>query len=331
MAKNKDTAKSTPSAVTVPEASDAERLPSPEEVRAMLQGAQRKHFEGLGMPWAVLLGGAPQQLMPQVVATVLQEGGTRPSWRWNVNKTDFVLMAWPKDQPTRAAVVMAGPEGGKLRPLDAAPFIEGLPNDLIIAEVHPWQVGTGGNVAATMEEGRNPMWFYDPVYERDLEKLTPGVTQTILLAGLAFSVRKALLDEITVTKGPQFEVHAEAWLAENPGKSRLDVPPLKFPLAGRHLIMPGKQFCEYQIRAKIEQVDECELEKMNVKILYLSFPFDNRPNMELPLYVPASILKEYEPAEGEEIDAYIWLEGRINDQEPSEPAQTEPEHISPLQ
>ena len=158
---------------------ESHRKPTPEEAQAMLRGENRQHFEGLGLQWGVLLGGMPQQLMPQVVATVLKAGGTRPAWRWNVNKTDFYLMAWPKDEPVRACVVMAGPEGDKLHPLDAFPMAEGLPNDAKVAETHPWKVGVGGNVAVTMTEGRSPMWFYDPVFERDYDMLTDdGIAKT---------------------------------------------------------------------------------------------------------------------------------------------------------
>lgn len=68
---------------------------------------------------------------------------------------------------------------------------EGLPNDAKVAETHPWKVGVGGNVAVTMTEGRSPMWFYDPVFERDYDMLTEGVTQTFLLSGVCLSIRKA--------------------------------------------------------------------------------------------------------------------------------------------
>ena len=294
---------------------ESHRKPTPEEAQAMLRGENRQHFEGLGLQWGVLLGGMPQQLMPQVVATVLKAGGTRPAWRWNVNKTDFYLMAWPKDEPVRACVVMAGPEGDKLHPLDAFPMAEGLPNDAKVAETHPWKVGVGGNVAVTMTEGRSPMWFYDPVFERDYDMLTEGVTQTFLLSGVCLSIRKALLDDITITKGPPFEVYAQDWLEKNPGKTGLDVPPLKFNLKGRHLIMPGRQFCEYQMRATVEDVDDCRLDRMDIRILYVSFPFDDRPSLQLPLYAPKSVLKDFDPKAGDEIDAYVWLQGRVTDQD----------------
>lgn len=291
----------------------AGRQLTPEEARALLDGSDRTHFEGLGMQWIVLLGSDPRKLMSQVVATVLQAGGTRPAWRWTTKGTEFVLMAWPKDEPVRAAVLMAGDEGGKLRPVDSFPLIQGLPNDLVVDQVHPWESGSCANVAALMEEGRNPMWFFDPLYEREADDLTPGVTHTFILAGLAFSVRKALLDEISITRGPNFEAHAKQWLEANPGKGRLDVPPLRINMRGHYLIMPGRQFCEYEMRAKIERIDETKLDKMEVKILYLNFPFEHRASMMLPVYASRVVLKDYEPKVGDEIDAYVWLQGHIID------------------
>lgn len=53
--------------------------------------------------------------------------------------------------------------------------------------------GMGANVAVSMIEGKNPMWFFDPL-RRDRADFTPGVTHTFLVAGLAYVVRKALLD-----------------------------------------------------------------------------------------------------------------------------------------
>lgn len=296
-------------------AATQDRLPTPEEVRTQLSGANRVHFEGLGMPWAVLLGASPAQLMPQVVATVLKEGGTRPAWRWTRKEKDYVLMAWPKEEPVRAAVLVSGPVNEKMRPVDAFPLLQGLPNDLTVDQIHPWEKGAGADVAAFVDEGHKPMWFYDPLYERDRDDLTPGVLQTFLVAGLAFSIRKALLDELTITQGPYYEAHAEKWLQEHPDCKRLDVPPLKIPMAGRHLIFPGRTYGEYQLRARVEQIEDHQLERMPVKILYLSFPFEEHAPLLLPVYAPKSVLKDYEPKVGDEIDAYVWLQGRIIDME----------------
>lgn len=308
-------------AVEEPKAPATEmEMPSPEEVEAALQGANRTHSEGLGDAWAVVTGMNPAAVIPQVVGTVLHEGATRPSWQWKGKGQDHVLMVWPKDQPIRAAVLMSGEEGQKLAPTNAVPLLEGVPNDLTVESVHPWEKGFGADVAVMMMEGKNPMWFYDPLYGRDKDDLTPGVTHTFLLAGLAMGVRKALLDEVTYTRGPRFEAHAEAWLAENPGKKRMDVPPLKVSLAGSHMIMPGRRFCEYQVRGVIDTIDDCMLDKMPFKVFYLTFPFDNREPVRLPVYASRMVLGDFEPELGQQVDAYVWLQGRVIDFEPQEQA-----------
>lgn len=296
-------------------APEEDKTPAAASGEKAAPGADRVHGEGLGDAWLALTGRNPAAIMPQVVGTVLHEGGTRPAWRWRRQGREHVLMAWPQDQPVRAAVLMAGEEGGRLKPETALPLLEGLPNDLEVEAVKPRAEGLGADVAVTMLEGANPMWFFDPLYGRDQDDLTQGITHTFWLAGLAFGIRKALLDELTITQGPQYEVHAQDWLEEHPGASRLDVPPLKVPMRGKRCIMPGRRFGEYQIRAEVEQVEDYRLESMDVKALHLSFPFEERPALNLVLYASKYVLGDFAPEKGDEIESYVWLQGRIIDLE----------------
>lgn len=275
----------------------------------------RIHVEGLGDVWAALTGRNPREIIPQVVATVLRAGGTRPPWQWKSRGREYVLLAWPQEGPVRAAVLVAGEEGGQLKPVTAVPLLEGLPADLRIESVHPRNEGLGADVAVSMIEGENPMWFFDPLYSRDKDDLTPDVTHTFWLAAVAFGIRKALLDEVAITSGEDYEEHAQKWLNENPGKKRLDVPPLKLVVKDRHFIMPGRNYCEYQLRARVERVEDHIFEKMPLKVIFLEFPFDNRPNLHLALFASKMTLGNYEPAVGEEIEAYAWFQGRIIDLE----------------
>ncbi|MBQ9536933.1 MAG: hypothetical protein IJU79_03985 [Desulfovibrionaceae bacterium] len=303
----------------VKETIEPDRLLDNKKVEQIIKH-ERVHFAGLGYSWAAVTGSDPRVVLPQVVATVLNAGGTRPAWQWQHKDLDYVLMAWPKDQPLRAAVLMQGEAKQKLKPINAFPLLEGLPNDLTVETVKPLEAGCAANVGCTMQEGQNPMWFYDPLYVRDSQDLTPGVTHTFLMAGLAYGVRHALLDEITVLNGPVFEEYAKAWLEENPDKTRLDVPSLKINVVGKRLIQPGDVFGEYQIRTVIDDIDDCILDKMPAKIIYTQFPFADRPPLTLPIYATKASLKDYVPEKGHEIDAYVWLQGRVvdfNDEEPN--------------
>jgi hypothetical protein len=284
-----------------------------EKTPARPTGENRVHFEGLGDAWGVLTGCNPAEVVPQIAGTVVHAGATRPVWQWRREGKEYVLLAWPQDQPARAAVLMSGNEGENLSPVSVVPLLDGLPNDLTVEETRPWQRGHLANVAAGVIEGENPLWFFNPLYNRDIEALTPGVTHTFLLAGLAYGLRKALLDEMTITRGPQYEAWAAAWLEENPGRGRLDVPPLKVNLTGKRIILPGRNFCEYELRGTVEEAADCQLEKMPVKILYLTFPFENREPLRLPVFASNLVLGDYVPQKGDEVDAYVHLQGRVID------------------
>ncbi|MDR2695018.1 MAG: hypothetical protein LBC79_01375 [Deltaproteobacteria bacterium] len=273
----------------------------------------RTHVEGLGDPWAALLAD-PAALMPQVVGTVLQEGGSRPAWQAAYRGREHILLAWPQESAIRAAVVLRGEEGDKLTPATAVPLLEGVPNDMTTEDLHPWANGVEADVAACRNEGAQPLWFYTPFYFRDREALmTPGVRHTFMLSGLAYGVRKALLDDMTIADGPRFEIWAEKWLEENPDKTRLDVPPWKLSLRGASVLLPSAQYTVYQLRAPILSLEEAELSGEKVYILRLAFGLDTPQPLELPLYAPARVCKRYVPQEGDEIDAIVWLQGRLLD------------------
>ncbi len=280
---------------------------------------QRKHFEALGHQWAVLVGN-PRALMPQIVGTVIHAGGTRPCWQRQEADTETILMAWPQEEPIRAAVIMHGSQEGQLKPVTAVPFLEGMQNDFTVEESRPWKSGVEGHVGVSVLQQEHeavdndkPLWFYNPLYFRDKEDLTAGVTHTFSLAGLAFGVRKALIDELTVTQGPAYESYAEAWLKAFPDKGRLDVPPLKINLVGKQIIMPGRNFCEYEIRCTILEVEKTQLDKLDVYILRMAFPLPKQAPLHLAVYAPSHLLKDYEPQVNDDIDAYVWLQGRIAD------------------
>lgn len=289
-------------------------------------GSNRLHISGLGDTWLALTGHHPADIISQVVATVISEGGTRPVWQWKHKDIEYILMAWPKDQPIRAAVLFSGKSGAELKPVSAFPLLEGEPNDLEVSQIVPRKEGLGADVGCAMRANDNPLWFFDPLYERDRDDLTPGVTHTFWLGGAAFAIRRALLDYITITQGERYEAYAQDWLAKNPGKTSKDVPPLRVEVKNRHIIMPGKHFCEYQIRGVIQEIQDWQFEKMPIKVLYLDFPFDDRPGLRFPLFVSQFVLKDYQPEKGQEIEAYVWLQGRVMDLPEENPTENTASH-----
>lgn len=272
-----------------------------------------KHLEALGDKWHTLLPD-PQKAMPGLVATVLSKGGTRDVWRTESESGESTLIVWPAEEPFRAGVLMHGPKGGELKPVTATPFMEGLPNLLTIEEAHPWFNKREGEFAGTRGPGKAPLWFYNPLFERDAPQCAQGSTHNFELSALAMALRPALIDEMTISSGPQYEAYAAHWLEENPGKTRLDVPQLKFPLKGARILTPTDHCSTYQVRVPITSVQTTLFGGVQVHMLHIQFGMDDPEPLDIMLYAPASICKDgYEPKDGDEIDIIMWLQGRIAD------------------
>ena len=276
-----------------------------------------RHLEQLGDKWFPLL--ADPNMIPGVIGTTINLGGTRPVWNVERGDTQTMLMAWPEQSLLRSGVVVSGPRDGKLEPSVVVPLLEGFPNVMTVVESYPWKGGLQGEVLAQPQDNVDPLWFYDPLFFRDAEvDLTPGVTQTFYLAGLCYGIRRALLDDLTITDGPNYEAWAAKWLKENPGKTRLDVPPLKISLHGLRVLGPiERSTSEYQGRVRIYDVDSFLFgpEGAQEKVYRFGATFGTTETpIHLILYAPERIcIKGYVPEEGHEVDVMFWMQGRVVD------------------
>lgn len=278
-----------------------------------------KHEELLVKPWSCLVKNMKE--MPYVMKVVVDNGGTRPAWHAKDGDKENFVMAWPKETLLRAGIIVGGEVEGKLEPKAIFPFMEGFPNKLRIEKTHPWANGLEGEVGCVAGESDQILWFYDPLYFRDYKiDLTEGIEQTFYLSGLCLGLRRALLDEITVTSGPYYEAHAKKWLEENPGKTRLDVPALKIDIHGKRLLSPTDTASEYQARAVVEEVEEFEFPpKSGEKIYRFVTTFGEKEHMRVLMFVPEKVCqKGYVPQAGHEVDMIFWLQGRVVDIEPGD-------------
>lgn len=273
-----------------------------------------QHIESMGDKWFALGVDAKQVL--GVVTTTLEFGGSRPVWGMKDEKIERMLMAWPSDSLLRTSVLMVGKPEGKLTAVAVSPLMEGFANTLTIKKTYPWKDGHAGEIMAAPEDFP-PLWFYDPLFFRDAGEDVEGKSCEFLLSGLCFGIRRALLDELTITEGPSYEKHALEWMKNNPDKTRLDVPALKIPLKGKTLIDITDHCCEYQCRASIFDVDSFMFgpENSQMKIYRFGIGFGNpeKPVYAI-IYAPERVCaKGYEPKEGDDVDMIFWMQGRVSD------------------
>ena len=275
-----------------------------------------QHLESMGDKWFAL--GVSIKDIEGVITTTLEYGGSRPVWDKKDEESERILMAWPSDSLLRTSVLVAGKPDGKLATVAVAPFMEGFSNSLTIKDTYPWKGGHAGEILAE-PEGFPGLWFYAPLFFRDAEGDVKGKTCNFLLSGLCFGIRRALLDELTVTQGPAYEKHALEWMKANPTKTRLDVPALKIPLKGKSIIDLTDHYGEYQCRASIFDVDSFQFGPQNsqMKVYRFGVSFGNpeKPVYAI-IYAPERVcVKGYVPQEGDDVDMIFWLQGRVDDTE----------------
>ena len=176
-----------------------------------------QHIESMGDKWFALGVDAKQVL--GVVTTTLELGGSRPAWGMKDETIERMLMAWPSDSLLRTSVLMAGKPEGRLTAVAVSPLMEGFANTLTIKDTHPWKDGHAGEILAAPEDFP-PLWFYDPLFFRDAGEGAEGKSCEFLLSGLCFGIRRALLDELTVTEGPAYEKYALEWMKNNPEEAQ---------------------------------------------------------------------------------------------------------------
>jgi len=272
----------------------------------------QKIFEGLGHLWLTVMKD-PRQEIPVMIPYVLREGVTREAWQVKTEKLETITMVWPQEGSFRAAVTLQGPPDGKLKPKSCAPLLDGVVNDLTVDDIEPWASGVEGNISAFRNEGAKPIWFYNPLLARDKGALTPGVRQSFVISALATGLRRGLLDDMNITQGSMYEEYAAKWLSENPEASRLDVPQLSIDLRGARILMPSDAHGNYQVRCPISSLDECQFADEAVYLLGVEFGLETENPLRFVIYAPKRICNNIEPKVGDEIDAIIWLQGRIID------------------
>ncbi len=274
----------------------------------------QKQFEALGHLWQTVMKD-PKIELPVMIPYVVKEGLTREAWQVKTDKQETMLIAWPKDAPFRAGITVQGKPEGKLDTKTCTPLLEGFANDLTVDEVKPWSSGVEAYFTAFRNEDKQALCFYNPLYFRDKQDLTPGVRQSFVVSGLASALRRGLLDDMHVTKGPLFENYIASWLEENPGSSRHEAPQLSIDLRGERILIPSDFPGNYQMRCPISTVDTCQFADELIYVLGIELGLNTENPLRFILYAPEKICHNITPKVGDEIDALIWLQARVVDSE----------------
>lgn len=272
-----------------------------------------KHFEGLGDKWRALVADPDVTVKAKIVPAITKEGGSRDAWKSNTPDGHTVLLAYPATEPCRSALIIRGKEETKeYQPVSAVPLLEGVENVVEIADTYAWANEAEGEVSI-QHPGGQPLWLFNPLFYRDRWSCQAGQKQIMRISGLAYALRRATQDSVQVKAGPQFEAYAAAFKEKNPDIADADIPALTVPLKGAHILQPYQHACDYQIRVPVQDVKTCKFNDEEVTMLAIALGGKDGNTIRCMLYVSKTVLGDYVPQVGDDIEAIIWLQGRFTD------------------
>ena len=196
----------------------------------------------------------------------------------------------------------------------AYPLLIGINNEVKLKEDYCWQNGGEGEFA--VEAGDDKVInFFDPFYAIDKANFKTDKTQTISLAGLAYSLDKLKEQEFVIDKGEFYNVSRDEFLKENPDKTEQDFEPPVVKLEAEHfrMLIPKQYACEYEIATQIENIKYFKILGEEIAQLKVNLEHsDNEKSLYCFIYASKHVLGKYKPQVGDGINAIVWLSGFFN-------------------
>ena len=189
---------------------------------------------------------------------------------------------------------------------------EGKTNRLTIEEIRIDENGIEGWVEASTIDGRTVI-FFDPYLFLNKDRYRIKESHNIVLSGLAMQFRKAEVDSFTVDKGPMIEIERQRVLEKNPGADVSQIKTVEISLKGSTLYIPfPKEPGEGEFRATVLAVNFFICEGYEFCRVHMNLhPEDEGPAVTYEMYVSGHVLNGYRPSVGDDVEGFVWLQGRL--------------------
>ena len=270
-----------------------------------------EHFEGHGDKWTALFGNTQKFLVDNMEKSVTS--GDIIFKQENILNKKFAGVVYPKNELLSVLSLIELKETYN-EYTSAYPLLIGINNEVKLKEDYCWQNGGEGEFA--VEAGDDKVInFFDPFYAIDKANFKTDKTQTISLAGLAYSLEKLEEKEFVIDKGEFYNVSRDEFLKENPDKTEKDFEPPVVKLEADHfrMLIPKQYACEYEIAAQIESIKYFKILGEEIAQLKVNFEHsENEKSLYCNIYASKHVLGKYKPKIGDGINAIVWLSGFFN-------------------
>ena len=270
-----------------------------------------EHFEGHGDKWVALFGNTEKFAVKNMKKCVTS--GDIIFKQEKILNKKFAGIVYPKNELLSVLSLIELKETCN-EYTSAYPLLIGINNEVKLKEDYCWQNGGEGEFA--VEAGDDKVInFFDPFYAIDKANFKTDKTQTISLAGLAYSLDKLKEQEFVIDKGEFYNVSRDEFLKENPDKTEQDFEPPVVKLEADHfrMLIPKQYACEYEIATQIENIKYFKILGEEIAQLKVNLEHsDNEKSLYCYIYASKHVLGKYKPQVGDGINAIVWLSGFFN-------------------
>ena len=238
-----------------------------------------EHFEGHGDKWVALFGNTEKFAVKNMKKCVTS--GDIIFKQEKILNKKFAGIVYPKNELLSVLSLIELKETCN-EYTSAYPLLIGINNEIKLKEDYCWQNGGEGEFAVEAGDDR-VINFFDPFYAIDKANFKTDKTQTISLAGLAYSLDKLKEQEFVIDKG-----HFR-------------------------MLIPKQYACEYEIATQIENIKYFKILGEEIAQLKVNLEHsDNEKSLYCYIYASKHVLGKYKPQVGDGINAIVWLSGFFN-------------------
>lgn len=270
-----------------------------------------EHLEGHGDKWVALFGNTEKFAVKNMKKCVTS--GDIIFKQEKILNKKFAGIVYPKNELLSVLSLIELKETCN-EYTSAYPLLIGINNEVKLKEDYCWQNGGEGEFAVEAGDDR-VINFFDPFYAIDKANFKTDKTQTISLAGLAYSLDKLKEQEFVIDKGEFYNVSRDEFLKENPDKTEQDFEPPVVKLEADHfrMLIPKQYACEYEIATQIENIKYFKILGEEIAQLKVNLEHsDNEKSLYCYIYASKHVLGKYKPQVGDGINAIVWLSGFFN-------------------
>ena len=270
-----------------------------------------EHFEGHGDKWVALFGNTEKFAVKNMKKCVTS--GDIIFKQEKILNKKFAGIVYPKNELLSVLSLIELKETCN-EYTSAYPLLIGINNEVKLKEDYCWQNGGEGEFAAEAGDDK-VIKYFDPFNAIDKANFKTNKTQTISLAGLAYSLDKLKEQEFVIDKGEFYNVSRDEFLKENPDKTEQDFEPPVVKLEADHfrMLIPKQYACEYEIATQIENIKYFKILGEEIAQLKVNLEHsDNEKSLYCYIYASKHVLGKYKPQVGDGINAIVWLSGFFN-------------------